>query len=225
MVTQTMTALMEKIAGSKAGVAALAEMESERLAKRKMLADGINGLVTAAEGKRPKLQQAVEAAMKKVEAALESVLVARQGVAMAQAAVSANSPSTQVMEAELRQTADHDTIKAFVAEMEELLDRIRDGDYSISPTIEKDRWGVTRLIKSANADQVAACSQQVRDIRGEARDQVPLEALTRDELYQRLSTLRDKSSSQLNESNQVAIMALGKGLPVGSRATVGPLDD
>ncbi len=193
MVTPAMTELMEKVAASPVGVEALKEMEDERLANRAKLVDEIQVIRDKIVDEQPKHKKAVEAATEKVEAAFEALQLARRNLGGEQATASTSSASRQIAQLEnsLIESSDKASIRAFTDELDQLHHRVRGGAYTRPQTTERRIDGNHHVKDPGNYPEVSACLSQINDVRREARDQLPLEPLTQDQLRDRLQALRD----------------------------------
>ncbi len=82
-------------------------------------------------------------------------------------------------------------VKVFLAEMDELGDRLRGGFYTVGPEMYRGQDGHDHVKVPGNHLEVSACLGQVRDAWREANDQIPLETLDKAALEARLEALRE----------------------------------
>ena len=191
MATETMEKLIKQIAGSEVGMAALEDIEADRLARRQSMTQEIAAIREEINAETIDRNIAVEKAEEKYLAAEQALSTARQELLQAKSGFSSSRANHRIsnLEGELRKSADMDTLHPFLSEMDELFDKVRAGTYTRLPTTERTIDGHTRMKEPGNAGEVRECLSQIGVARREAANNVVLEPLDKAGLESRLNEL------------------------------------
>lgn len=170
-----------------------AGIENDRLAKRRELAEKIKIARDKQLADQPKHQAAADKAVEKATAAHEAWKAAQREAAQAVEKAANRSAKGIIsrLEGEMRGSADSEVIDAFLNKVDEQIDRFSSGSFSNPRTTKTNIFGNEEELSPGNAREVNLCVTQLREVHREAREVVPLESLTRDELDARFSKLWD----------------------------------
>ena len=198
----TDTEVVRQIARSPEGQAARKELQAEVLEKRRELVKRIGELNAAAAEAMPELRAAEAKSEKRVEETFAAHQRARQDYAASLQGTTNVSQTAErrvgALEQELRASADWPPIRAFEVELERLTERMRAGGFTRGNETRRGPDGHEYLTRAGNKEAVRRLFEAINAAR-RAVEGLALEALTSDELGDRIEALRQSLPNPLED--------------------------